>query len=82
MTQSQHGRQSRVAEAAKNQLRGWLAEQRDKTLAELREDLQTSNDDIRRIRISRVLQQMSLERKKRCTPPSATRKQALEFIRE
>lgn len=71
--QSRHGRLSRVTEAAKERLRGWLREQPDRTLAELGEQLQAVGVQVSRSRISQVLQQMGLGRKKSLsTRPSAT----------
>jgi transposase len=62
--QSRYGRPSRVTEAVRDQLRVRLADQPDKTLAELSADLQTIGVPLGRSRISQILQQMSLGRKK------------------
>ena len=73
--QPRHGPPSRMTDAVKEQLRGWLREQPDRTLAELSEQLLGSNVAVSRSRVSQVLQQMGLRRKKsRSTPPSATPK--------
>jgi transposase len=73
--QSRHGPPSRMTEAVKEQLRGWLREQPDRTLAELVEQLRTSSVEVSRSRVSQILQQMGLRRKKSLsTPPSATPK--------
>ena len=72
--QSRHGRLSRMTDAVKERLRGWLREQPDRTLAELQEQLQASGVVVSRSRIGQVLRQMGLEQKKRCTPPNGTRK--------
>jgi transposase len=62
--QSRHGRVSKVTEPVKGQLRNWLSEQPDKTLAELSADLSTIDVRISLSRISQVLQGMQLGRKK------------------
>jgi transposase len=73
--QSRHGRLSRVTEAVKERLRGWLRQQPDRNLAELGEHLQASGVEVGRSRISQVLQQMGLPRKKNLSMRrSATRK--------
>lgn len=73
--QARHGPLSRMTEEAKEHLRGWLQQQPDRTLAELRELLQASGVSVSRSRVGQVVQQMGLGRKKnRSTRPSATRK--------
>jgi hypothetical protein len=69
-----HGRPSRFTEAVKERLRGWLREQPDHNQAELAEQLQASSVGASRSRIGQVLQGMGMGRKKRFTPPSATRR--------
>src|ERR1019366_2184398 len=71
--QSRHGPLSRMTEAVKDRLRGWLKEQPDRTLGELGEQLQGWGVGVSRSRVSQILQQMGLRRKKsRSTPRSAT----------
>jgi transposase len=73
--QSRHGRVSRITAAVKEQLRDWLREQPDRTLAELGELLLAQGVAVSRSRISQILQQMGLRLKKsRSTPLSGTRK--------
>ena len=73
--QARHGPLSRITEEAKANLRSWLQQQPDRTLAELREQWQASGVSVSRSRVGQVVQQMGLRRKKnRCTRPSATRK--------
>ena len=62
--QSHHGPVSRVTEAAKENLRRWLAEQPDLTETELRERLQATGISISKSRVGQVLRQMGLRRKK------------------
>jgi transposase len=70
--QSRRGRLSRVTDAVKERLRGWLREQPDLTEAELRERLAGSGVQVSKSRVGQVLRQMGLRRKKsRSTPPSA-----------
>jgi transposase len=64
VAQSRHGRLSRVTEAVKEQLRGLVSAQPDRTLAELGEQLHTSGVGLSRSRISQVLHQMGLGLKK------------------
>jgi transposase len=72
VAQSRHGPPSRITEPVREQLRGWLREQPDRTLAELGEQLRSSGVKAERSRISQVLGQMGLVRKKSpSTPPSA-----------
>ena len=71
--QARHGRLSRITEAVKEQLRAWVREQPDRTLAELGEQLRAHGVPVSRSRISQVLGQMGLRLKKsRSTPASAT----------
>lgn len=71
--QTQHGPLSRVRETAKKELRNWVQKQPDRTLGELREQLQATGVNIRRSRVGQVLQQLGLRLKKsRCTRKSAT----------
>jgi|SRR5208283_116814 len=73
--QARHGPLSRVTEAARENLRGWLQQQPDRTLSELRELLQANGVSVSRSRVGQVVQQMGLRRKKkRSTRSSATRK--------
>ena len=73
--QGRHGPLSRITETARDELRGWLREQPDRTLAELREQLQANGVSVSRSRVGQVVQQMGLRRKKnRSTRRSATRK--------
>jgi transposase len=75
VAQSRHGRLSRVTEAVREQLRGWVSEQPDRTLAELGEQLHAGGTELSRSRISQVLHQLGLRLKKsRSMPASATRK--------
>lgn len=70
--QSRHGPLSRITDSVKQQLRGWLREQPDRTLAELGELLRSGGVVASRSRISQVLQQMGLALKKSpSTPRSA-----------
>jgi transposase len=72
VAQSRHGPRSRMTEAVKEQLRGWLREQPDRTLAELGELLRSSGVVASRSRISQVLRAMGLFLKKKpSTPRSA-----------
>ena len=71
--QLRHGPRSRITEAIKEQLRGWVREQPDRTLAELGAALQAGGVSVSRSRVSQILQQMGLRLKKsRSTPASAT----------
>jgi transposase len=71
--QSRHGPASRMTEAVKERLRGWLREQPDRTLAELSEQLHASSVEVSLSRVSQVLEQMGPRRKKSLsTPPNAT----------
>jgi len=73
--QSRHGRLSRITAGVREQLRDWVREQPDRTLAELGEQLHAQGAPVRRSRISQVLQQMGLRLKKsRSTPRNATRR--------
>jgi transposase len=73
--QSRHGRLSRITAPVKEQLRDWVREQPDRTLAELGEQLHAHGVAVSRSRVSQILQQMGLRLKKnRCTPWSGTRK--------
>ena len=73
VAQSRRGPLSRMTEAVREQLRGWLREQPDRTLAELGEQLRAGGIVASRSRISQTLQQMDLRLKKsRFTPSSAT----------
>jgi transposase len=70
--QSRHGPLSRITDSVKQQLRDWLREQPDRTLAELGEQLRSSGVVASRSRISQVLRQMGLVLKKSpSTPRSA-----------
>jgi transposase len=62
--QSRYGPVSRMTEAAKENLRGWLQEQPDLTEVELRERLQSSGIRVCQSRVGQVLRQMGLRRKK------------------
>lgn len=68
--QSRYGRSSRMTDAVKEQLRGWLKEQPDRTLAELGELLRASGTEAGRSRISQVLWQMGLRLKKSPSMPA------------
>lgn len=71
--QLRHGPPSRVTEAAKEQLRSWVREQPDRTLAELRAALDAGGVSVSRSRVNQILQQMGLRLKKsRSMPASAT----------
>jgi len=71
--QRRHGPQSRITEAVKEQLRGWVREQPDRTLAELGAALDAGGVSVSRSRVSQILQQMGLRLKKsRSMPVSAT----------
>ena len=73
--QGRHGLLSRLTEAIRDHLRGWLKQQPDRTLAELREQLQASGVAVSRSRVGQVVQAMGLGRKKnRSTLRNATRK--------
>jgi transposase len=73
--QFRHGRLSRITAAVKEQLRDWVREQPDRTLAELGEQLHAQGIAVSRSRISQILHQMDLRLKKsRSTPWSGTRK--------
>lgn len=73
--QSHHGPVSKITEAVKERIRGWLGQQADLTLAELRERLQATGLSVSRSRVGQVLQEMGLGRKKnRSTRKSATRR--------
>lgn len=73
--QSRHGPLSRMTEAVKERLRGWLREQPDRTLAELGEQLQDYGVGASRSRISQTLRAMGLRLKKSpSTPRNGTRK--------
>jgi len=75
VAQLRHGPQSRITEPVKEQLRGWLREQPDRTLAELGEQLRSSGVEASRSRISQVLWAMGLVLKKSPSMPrSAIRK--------
>ncbi len=62
--QSRHGRLSRVTDAVKERMRGWLHEQPDLTEAELRERLADSSVQVSKSRVGQVLRLMGLRRKK------------------
>jgi transposase len=67
--QSRHGRLSRITAAVKEQLRDWVREQPDRTLAELGEQLHAQGVTVSRSRVSQILHQMGLRLKKsRSTP--------------
>lgn len=73
MPQSRHGRAGRIDAAVEEQLREWLREQPDRTLAELGELLRASGVQTSRSRISVALQRMGLRLKKSpSTRPSVT----------
>jgi len=73
VSQSRRGPLSRMTEAVREQLRGWLREQPDRTLAELGEQLRASGIVVSSSRISQTLQQMGLRLKRsRFTPSSGT----------
>jgi transposase len=73
VAQARHGPQSRIGEPVKEQLRSWLKEQPDRTLAELGGQLRLSGVEAGRSRISQVLSAMGLRLKKSpSTPRSAT----------
>jgi transposase len=65
--QSRHGRVSRITAAVKEQLRDWVREQPDRTLAELGEQLHAQGAAVSRSRVSQILHQMGLGLKK--VPP-------------
>ncbi|HVA63213.1 MAG TPA: winged helix-turn-helix domain-containing protein [Terriglobales bacterium] len=63
--QSRHGFVSRVNETAREQLRTWVREQPDRTLAELQELLRRRQGiPISRPRVSQLLRELGLRRKK------------------
>ena len=73
--QSRHGRLSRITAVVKEQLRDWVREQPDRTLAELGEQLHARGIAVSRSRVSQILHQMGLGLKKsRSMPLSGTRK--------
>jgi transposase len=73
--QRRHGPESCITESVKEQLRGWLRTQPDRTLAELGDQLLGSGVSVSRSRVSQVLQDMGLRLKKsHSTPRSGTRK--------
>jgi transposase len=73
--QSRRGPLSRITGAVKEQLRGWVREQPDRTLAELGGQLHACGVEVSRSRVSQTLQQMGLRLKKSpSTPRSATGK--------
>jgi len=73
--QSRHGRLSRITAPVREQLRDWVREQPDRTLAELGEQLHAQGIAVSRSRVSQILHQMGLRLKKsRSTPLSGTRK--------
>lgn len=75
VAQSRHGATSRVTEAARADLRQWLAEQPDMTEAELRDRLAASGVEVSKSRVGQLLRRMGVRRKKsRSTPPSVTAK--------
>ncbi len=71
------GRQPKIGEASREQLRHWLQQQPDLTLAELAHRLQTGcGVTVSPPTLCRVLQQLGLRRKKRrSTPLSVTHRQ-------
>jgi transposase len=71
VAQLRHGPQSRITEPVKEQLRGWLREQPDRTLAELGEQLRSSGVEASRSRISQVLGKMGLVLKKSPSMPKS-----------
>jgi transposase len=71
--QSRHGRLSRITTAVREQLRDWVREQPDRTLAELGEQLQAQGVAVSRSRISQILQQMGLRRGKKVAPRPGAR---------
>jgi transposase len=73
--QSRHGPPSRFTDAVKEQMRVWLREQPDRTLAELGELLRSIGVVAKRSRISQVLREMGMVLKKSpSTPRSAIRR--------
>jgi len=62
--QQRHGPASRITAVEKEKLRGWVAEQPDQTLAELRERFDTRGVSVSRSRVCQILQQMGLRLKK------------------
>lgn len=75
MPQARHNAPSRMTPLVREQLRLWLREQPDLTLAELGELLEAQSVEASRSLICLTLQQMGLRQKKRLsTPRSGTRK--------
>jgi transposase len=73
--QLRRGPLSRLTEAVREQLRGRLREQPDRTLAELAQQLRASGVAVSRSRVSQTLQQMGLRLKKsRSMPARGTRR--------
>ena len=73
--QSRHNAPSRMTASVRAQLRGWLREQPDRTLAELGEQLQAQSVQASRSLIALTLHQMGLRLKKsRSTRQNATAK--------
>jgi len=71
--QSRHNAPSRMTASVREQLRAWLREQPDRTLAELGEQLEAQSVQASRSLICLTLRQMGLRQKKsRSTPKSAT----------
>jgi transposase len=77
LAQRRHGPVSRVTEYGKEDLRKWLRQQPDLTLAELREHLAACGVRISRSRVHQVVEQLGLRRKKNLsTPKNKIRKKA------
>ena len=80
--QARHNAPSRMNVVVREQLRLWLREQPDRTLAELGELLRAQGIEASRSLICLTLQQMKLPLKKsRSTPPSATQKSISSGVR-
>ena len=79
--QLRHGPPSRITAEAKESLGDWLRHQPDMTLAELRARLESVGVQVSRSRVSQLLQELGLRRKKNTScsrtgygrrPPSAS----------
>ena len=71
VAQRRHGPQSRISEPVQEQLRAWLKQQPDRTLAELGEQLRSRGVEASRSRISQVLGGLGLRLKKSPSTPKS-----------
>ena len=71
VAQLRHGPQSRISEPVKEQLRAWLQQQPERTLAELGEQLRSRGVEASRSRISQVLRGLGLRLKKSPSTPKS-----------